>query len=473
MELRNQHIEIPDYPESNPFENDLLQREQYANVLTSILANYKKGFVLAINNEWGTGKTTFVKMWMGYLKQKSYETIYFNAWENDFQDEVIIAILSELKKIKGNSGKLFARVLEKVLPLLKNTGVELFKHAMGKITGEKTVEIIAEGLGEYSIASLQKGLDDFEDKKNSIKEFREVLTEFVQSIDNDNPIVFIIDELDRCRPNYAVEVLEKMKHLFSVEGVVFALSIDKIQLGHAIRGVYGSEYINSDEYLRRFIDLEFSLPKPDVKDYTMSLITHFGLHVYYTNAERQKHREFQNDMDALIFMLDLIQYSCSPTLRQLEKILGLFSIVVKSLKFNQYANPMCVIYIILLKIMGDGGYYEKLVSRKLSLQEILDKTVELLYPIHEESKHGYFIWFQAEMVFFYWKYLYEKDKSVVLYEGELNDESFEIKVDGKADNEYDSLKSSIGGLLSDYHLRRRINLLSHIIPHIELTKIVT
>ncbi len=471
MELRNKQIEIPEEPKSNPFENDLLHREQYAQVLTSILNNYSKGFVLAIDNEWGTGKTTFVKMWMGYLKRRSYETIYFNAWENDFQDGVIIAILSELEKIKGDSGKLFANVLKKVLPLLKNTGVELFKHAMGKITGDKTVEVIAEGLGEYSIASLQKGLDDFEDKKKSIKEFREVLTEFVQSIDNDKPIVFVIDELDRCRPNYAVEVLEKMKHLFSVEGVVFVLSIDKVQLGHAIRGVYGSENINSDEYLRRFIDLEYSLPKPDVKDYTLFLTKHFGLHEYYGNGERQKHREFENDIDALIFMLDLIQHPYSPTLRQLEKVLGLFSIVVKSIKFNQYANPMCVIYIILLKIIDKNENYKKLVNRKLSLQELLDTTLSML-PIQDENKRSYFIWFQAEIVFFYWKYLHEIDKSSILYEGEPNDESFEITVDGKADSEYNSLKSSIGGLLSDHHLRRRINLLSHIIPHIELTKVV-
>ncbi|WP_127136006.1 KAP family P-loop NTPase fold protein [Flagellimonas oceanensis] len=472
MELRNKDVLVSEDLKANPFENDLLHREQYANVLTSILNNYKKGFVLAINNEWGTGKTTFVKMWMGYLKQKTYETIYFNAWENDFQDDVIIAILSELKKIKGDSGILFAKVLEKILPILKSTGVELFKHAMGKITGEKAVEVIAEGLGEYSVASLQKELDDFENKRATIKEFKEVLTEYVKSVDNDNPIVFIIDELDRCRPNYAVEVLEKMKHLFSVEGVVFVLSIDKIQLGHAIRGVYGSEHIDSNEYLRRFIDLEFSLPKPDVKDYTLFLTTHFGLYDYYSSKERQELREFQNDMEALIFILDLIQVSCSPTLRQLEKILGLFSVVVKSLKFNQYANPMCIIYLILLKIRNEDGYYEKLVSRRLSLQDILDKTIELFHPIHDEQKHGYFVWFQAEMVFFYWKYLTEIDKSVVLYEGNVNDESFSIKVDGKADNEYSTLKGSIQGLLSNYHARRRVNLMSYLIPHIELTKVV-
>src|SRR5690554_6662575 len=113
MELRNRKVLVSEKLEDNPFDNDLLHREQYAEILTDIISNYKQGFVLAINNEWGTGKTTFVEMWKGYLKKQSYETIYFNAWENDFQDEVIMAILSELKKLTGDSNKLFEKVLEK------------------------------------------------------------------------------------------------------------------------------------------------------------------------------------------------------------------------------------------------------------------------------------------------------------------------------------------------------------------------
>ncbi|MDL5514018.1 P-loop NTPase fold protein [Arenibacter sp. M-2] len=470
MQLRNQEIVISDNLEINPFDGDQLDREQYAHALTSVLKNYNKGFVLALNSEWGTGKTTFVKMWMEYLKRKSYVTIYFNAWENDFQDEVVIAILSELKKIKGDSSDLFAKVLRKVIPLLKNVGIGLFKHAMGKVAGDKTLESIAEGLGQYSVASLQKDLDDFDKKKNSIEEFREVLKEFVKSLDNDNPIIFVIDELDRCRPNYAVEVLEKMKHLFSVEGIVFVLSIDKIQLGHAIRGVYGSESIDSNEYLRRFIDLEFSLPKPNVKDYTLFLTNHFGLKNYYSNPNRPK--EFETDMEGLIFMLDLIQNSFSPTLRQLEKMLGLFSIVVKSLKIHDPANPMCILFIILLKTTTNNGYYQKLVNRQLSLQELLDITVELLHPIQDENKNSYFLWFQGEIVYYYWKYLYSMDRSIVLYEGNPYDKDFKIMVDGKSDDKFNSLEKVIGRLVSDYRSSSGIDLLPKIIPHINLSRIV-
>ena len=66
----------------------------------------------------------------------------------------------------------------------------------------------------------------------------------------------MIDELDRCNPHYSVLVLERIKHIFSVPGIVFILSVDKKQFGNAIRGYYGSDLIDANEYLRRFIDLD-------------------------------------------------------------------------------------------------------------------------------------------------------------------------------------------------------------------------
>jgi tRNA A37 threonylcarbamoyladenosine biosynthesis protein TsaE len=73
------HKEI-DILAGNPFANCKLDRQQYAKVLTSIVDTYGDGFVLAINNKWGTGKTTFVKMWEQALKDNKYQTVYFNAW---------------------------------------------------------------------------------------------------------------------------------------------------------------------------------------------------------------------------------------------------------------------------------------------------------------------------------------------------------------------------------------------------------
>jgi len=94
MNIKHSEISI-DNEEKNPFAYCKLGREKYAKVLTEIIEIYHTGFVLAINNKWGTGKTMFIKMWEQDLKNQSFQTIYFNAWENDFEDNPLVALMGE------------------------------------------------------------------------------------------------------------------------------------------------------------------------------------------------------------------------------------------------------------------------------------------------------------------------------------------------------------------------------------------
>src|SRR3989339_2266062 len=98
MKAKHYDIEIDD--PKVPFKNCKLGREQYANVLTNVVQTYADGFVLALNNEWGTGKTTFVKMWQQQLKNEGFKTLYFNAWENDFEKDILITLISEPEDLK-------------------------------------------------------------------------------------------------------------------------------------------------------------------------------------------------------------------------------------------------------------------------------------------------------------------------------------------------------------------------------------
>lgn len=94
MKLKPQKIE----PKTeNPFGKDLLNRKQYADVLTQIVKNTEDGFTLSINADWGYGKTTFVKMWEAMLQSEGYKTIYFNAWESDFVAEPMMALIDGLR----------------------------------------------------------------------------------------------------------------------------------------------------------------------------------------------------------------------------------------------------------------------------------------------------------------------------------------------------------------------------------------
>lgn len=174
---------------------------------------------------------------------------------------------------------------------------------------------------------MEAQIQAYTTKKNSIKEFKDSLEKYVAESTDDRPVVFIIDEMDRCRPNYAVELLEQVKHLFNVKGIVFVLSIDKVQLGHAIRGVYGNDNINSDEYLRRFIDVEYSLPRPEKMAFINYLYGFFRFDEFFSKGERNRYRDFESDGRRFLEFSEVLFNENPLTLRQQEKILSHTTIV--------------------------------------------------------------------------------------------------------------------------------------------------
>src|SRR5690606_7009503 len=93
---------------------------------------------------------------------------------------------------------------------------------------------------------------------------------------------------------------EQIKHLFSIPGIIFVLSIDKEQLGNAIRGVYGSDKIDAAEYLRRFIDLEYQIPKPNLLMYIDYLYNLYNFNEFIQLEERTNIQWFSNDQSQLI-----------------------------------------------------------------------------------------------------------------------------------------------------------------------------
>lgn len=159
--------------------------------------------------------------------------------------------------------------------------------------------ITEEAISEYVSGSLTDAVDAYTAQRALISKFRSSLetsiNDLVKDSDKDK-IVFFVDELDRCRPSYAVDLLERIKHLFDIENVIFILSLDKTQLGISLGAVYG-EKIDSAEYLRRFIDLEFRLPKPDAKKFTRHLYDSFGFGDIFSERKQQV---FQYDSQHLV-----------------------------------------------------------------------------------------------------------------------------------------------------------------------------
>ena len=463
-----------DIPKDNPFKNCKLGRSKNAEVLTAIIDTYADGFVLAVNNKWGTGKTTFIKMWQQQLENSDYKTLYFNAWENDFESSPLIALMGEFKTlIPGAKGKATFKALT------KNAGV-LAKNILPTIAGAIASKYINVGditeliknATEAGVEIFKDEIDKYSTKKNGLIEFRNTLKEFIIELKTDKPIVFIIDELDRCRPNYAVEVLENIKHFFNVPNIVFVLSIDKEQLSHAIRGVYGSEHIDADEYLRRFIDLEYQIPEPNTNTFCEYLYEYYDFNSFLKSENRKNHSEFHNDSTRFISSVSKLITDGKLTLRQQEQIFGFTRLVLKTFNINYYVLPDVLIFLIYFRFYFPN-LYSQIASKILTLDE-LNSELNNVLPRQVEAD-TYFInliFIQAKIIYYYNNSfpIHERYKIINL-DSETANELFSLR--SKYDLSEDSSKfknafksiisSSFNSEIGIDYLISKINLLDNIV----------
>ena len=222
--------------------------------------------VIAIDSPWGSGKTVFMKQLELIYKDTDSQIqaingtvsqtlrdknnlYYFNAWENDYFDDPLQAILLNLINDLDTQG-LQAKAMKRAL---KSIDVAAFLKNITKDGVD-----VSKALGaDDSI----KGISEVLDRKNRIKK---LLQAYIK--DTGKRLVFIVDELDRCKPSYAVNLLEVMKHYFTDENVIFIVSVDASQLVHTIKKHYGVGF-DGAAYLNRFFDYNLSLTEPDRSAY--------------------------------------------------------------------------------------------------------------------------------------------------------------------------------------------------------------
>lgn len=245
---------------------DRLDRARYAEFLTNYLAaeGKQRNYVLNLNAEWGAGKTWFIKRWYMELKAH-YPTVYIDAWQQDFSDDplltVISSIIEQLRDATGNKLAVPDGIKSKLLGLLKAGGKLVLKSAIKKAgleDGDFSLE------GEDADKLVDTLCSNHKERYESIQYLKQEIRQWVEAAVGlsegklDYPAFILIDELDRCRPSYAVEMLETIKHIFDIPGVVFVLATDTEQLQHAIKVIYG-EGFDAESYLGRFFHRRFTL----------------------------------------------------------------------------------------------------------------------------------------------------------------------------------------------------------------------
>lgn len=269
-------IKYRNWLEEFTFDNCRLNRNDYGQFIADYITEENEGFVLNLNGSWGSGKTQFLKRLYSLLNNQSHPTIYIDAWESDFTKEPLTVVsselLSQLEKYSSVTGSDFDTVKSLLGKFIKGTAIAASGYVSKKLlddsaTGIEAVKSLFEKTDADYISSIQKG---YMEQIDAIKEIRTKLSLLAEILKQNHgqelPIVVLVDELDRCRPDYAIEMLEVIKHFFDTKHFVFVVATDTDQLCCSIKAVYGDDF-DSEKYLKRFFHRKAQLPTPDLKHY--------------------------------------------------------------------------------------------------------------------------------------------------------------------------------------------------------------
>lgn len=357
----------PEIPEDEPFRNDALDRKKYADLLTQLLRRTETPLVLGLDSDWGTGKTTFAKMWRQQLELDGFKTLYFNAWETDYVAEPLVALVGELDIARQGKGEAQYRRVKKVTGEVLRKGVPLAIRLLTSGLIDIRKEDVEDALGDLAEHAAKESIDSYLAQKSELAEFRKALKDLLEEISDDRPLVFFIDELDRCRPTFAVELLERIKHLFEVEGMVFVLVMHREQLAHSVRGFYGGEF-DAGAYLRRFLDLTYSLPKPARQDFGRHLVVKLNLAQLGLG-----------DWQMLLFLMEYLGFS----LRQQQRCALRAALSVRSLEGDEMdSNPLLPALVVLAE------WKPELFRRFASDFLVVDAVLEALEDVNR-SRWGF------------------------------------------------------------------------------------
>jgi len=308
--MKKQDLQPTDDNIRNTFYKDSIGRNKDLVYFIKIIDSIDESYSIALDSYWGSGKTFFVKQVKMILDAKTEESygevegkeqvvntwnrisknmqlkkhvpIYYDAWQNDCDDDPIYSLVYQIAidtaNIKGLKDKIsFSDIIA----------------AAGKLTGAIT------GFDPNEIAdSLKK--TDFLEKMRSRKKIESRVKLFLNRLlpDGCDRLLIIIDELDRCNPEFAVKLLERIKHYFNNDRVTFLFSVNIAELQHTVKTHYGADF-NASRYLDRFFDLRVPLSRPKAElllknaDYTIMDCIDFDIVIAAYDYFNMQIRDYQ------------------------------------------------------------------------------------------------------------------------------------------------------------------------------------
>lgn len=259
------------------FDEDLIGLREFSQRLLRFIDvehHFVDGsLVVGLSSKYGSGKTTFFRMLKDDLNKGDsiigpVTVVSLNAWESDYYGDPLFSIVSALVGSIKESGKEAGSIISAAKDLGWFT-TALGSQVVSKFTGIDPVAAgeVAEKKKAARNTQPQMPMDAFsiyQERKAAMAHLKTALEKFVTK--SASKILFLVDELDRCRPDYAISYLETIKHIFDLPGATFILAADRHHLQNSARTAFGGE-LDFDEYYRKFVHREVTLPALKEKSY--------------------------------------------------------------------------------------------------------------------------------------------------------------------------------------------------------------
>lgn len=374
---------VPEIPPDDPYLHDLFARKDFGDSLTSVFRNLEENVVLCVDAPWGDGKTTFANMWIASLRHQKINCIYYDAYEHDYTDDPFVSFCAEIislaetafggddgiQGLKDDLRTKAKRIGGKLLSTGARIGLKALTLGILKDSDVDALESIRSDLASSSSAAastlIEHALEDYTSDKNCVDEFRKKLAELGGAVRSKQkfPLLIVIDELDRCRPDFALALIERIKHLFATPNVSFLLLVNMAQLENYVKTVYGAD-VDARNYLHKFITLSTKLPKNVLGRYNNNYFKYFQRLVEHYGIDLE--RGFDD------ILIPLFQHY-GFTLREVERCFSILALYYSQLRKGRLTIGAAIAFLSVMRVR-DSPLFNELAEGQLSYESLAEKT---------------------------------------------------------------------------------------------------
>lgn len=376
---------------------DEYKRVNTANGIQKLLTNEALGINrLLINGEWGEGKSEFCHKLLNHLGTDDYHLVYIDAFASDSVDNPLLTLTAEIAKLIPE-GTTRTKFIDKVKPALKIGAKTAGKAAIAWVAKQSAGEIgddyekeLQKGAEQLSDLAIESALKDQIEAEKSISTLKNALKQLTEG-ENGKPLIICIDEFDRCRPPYAISMLETVKHVFDTDKVKFIFSANKEILEQSIKHHYGVE--DASRYLDKFMDFSIELPRSEFSARGRSY-EYRRVSVRHLRTELSEKYELADAADLFTltssskpnFALEMLEKVPTFTLRDAEKFARNIAIFSETAAMKWDGGYSCCLSMLALMIYTFyKSDFENLEKAEYSQEQIFTHFIDYKYSTDWDS----------------------------------------------------------------------------------------